>query len=130
MAQFLAQATGRRKSSVARVRLYPGSGQHLLNGKAIDVYFPMQAQQNRAVEALRTVDLEGQYDVHATLEGGGYTGQTDALRLGIARALISLDPELRPTLKSEGMLTRDSRRVERKKYGLRKARRAPQFTKR
>lgn len=130
MAQYLVQATGRRKSSVARVRLYPGSGKHVLNGRPIEIYFPGEAQRNRAVEPFVTVELTDKYDVHATLEGGGYTGQTDALRLGIARALIELDPELRPVLKSEGMLTRDSRRVERKKYGLRKARRAPQFTKR
>ncbi len=130
MAQYLVQATGRRKSSVARVRLFPGTGKHVLNGRPIEIYFPSEAQRNRAVEPFVTVELTEKYDVHATLEGGGYTGQTDALRLGIARALIELDPELRPALKAEGMLTRDSRRVERKKYGLRKARRAPQFTKR
>jgi small subunit ribosomal protein S9 len=82
------------------------------------------------LDPLKVVDVEGRYDVHATLEGGGTTGQSDALRLGIARGLIVIDPELRPALKAEGLLRRDSRRVERKKYGLRKARRAPQFTKR
>ena len=130
MPKPLAQATGRRKSAVARVRLYDGTGEFHLNGRALDNYFPQMAHRLRAIEPLRTVDVEGRYDIHATLEGGGYTGQTDALRLGIARALVAIDPELRPALKREGLLTRDARRVERKKYGLRKARRAPQFTKR
>ena len=130
MPKPLAQGTGRRKSSVARVRLYSGTGEFHLNGRRLDDYFPQAALRLRALEPLRTVDLEGRYDVHATIEGGGYTGQMDALRLGIARALVALDSELRPALKREGLLTRDARRVERKKYGLRKARRAPQFTKR
>ena len=126
----LTQATGRRKSSVARVRLYDGTGQFLLNGRSLDEYFPHMALRLRAMEPLRTAEMEGRYDVHAKLEGGGFTGQSDALRLGIARALVAIDPELRTVLKKEGLLTRDARRVERKKYGLRKARRAPQFTKR
>jgi small subunit ribosomal protein S9 len=130
MPKPLAQATGRRKSSVARVRLYDGTGDFKLNGRTLDNYFPQAALRLRVVDPLRTVDMEGRYDIHATLEGGGFTGQTDALRLGIARALIAIDPELRPALKREGFLTRDAREVERKKYGLRKARRAPQFTKR
>jgi small subunit ribosomal protein S9 len=130
MPKPLVQATGRRKSSVARVRLYDGSGQFLLNGRPLDTYFPDMALRLRVVEPLQLVEAEGRYDVHATLEGGGSTGQSDALRLGIARALVEVDSELRTTLKKEGMLTRDARRVERKKYGLRKARRAPQFTKR
>ncbi|CAN5390460.1 MAG: 30S ribosomal protein S9 [Acidimicrobiia bacterium] len=130
MTQPLAQGTGRRKSSVARVRLYDGTGVFELNGRTLEDYFPQAALRLRALEPLRTVDMEGRFDVKATIEGGGFTGQTDALRLGIARALIVVDPELRPALKSEGLLTRDARRVERKKYGLRKARRAPQFTKR
>jgi len=130
MPKPLAQTTGRRKSAVARVRLYDGTGIFQLNGRSIQDYFPQTAVRLRAIEPLRTVEMEGRYDVHATLEGGGYTGQTDALRLGIARALVAVDPELRPALKREGLLTRDARRVERKKYGLRKARRAPQFTKR
>lgn len=124
------QATGRRKSSVARVRLRTGTGQFTLNGKALDAYFPTMAQRIRVLEPLRVAEVEGRYDVDATLEGGGTTGQADALRLGIARALIEIDPELRSTLKKQGLLTRDDRRVERKKYGLRKARRAPQYTKR
>ena len=130
MAKPLVQATGRRKSSVARVRLYEGAGTFKLNERSLENYFPQPALRMRVLEPLKVAEAEGRYDVHAKLEGGGYTGQSDALRLGIARALIELDPELRPALKKEGLLTRDSRRVERKKYGLRKARRAPQFTKR
>jgi small subunit ribosomal protein S9 len=130
MAKPLVQATGRRKSSIARVRLYPGTGEVSLNGRALDDYFPNPALRQRVLEPLRAVEVEGQYDIVAKLEGGGTTGQSDALRLGLARALVEIDHEHRPTLKKGGMLTRDSRRVERKKYGLRKARRAPQFTKR
>jgi small subunit ribosomal protein S9 len=126
----LVQATGRRKTSVARVRIYDGTGEYTLNGRTMDDYFTDPELRRRAHEAFKVVDLEGRYDINATLHGGGTTGQSDALRLGIARALIVIDPELRPALKKEGMLTRDSRKVERKKYGLRKARRAPQFTKR
>lgn len=126
----LVQATGRRKSSVARVRLYDGTGRFVLNGRSLDDYFSEPSLRIRVLDPLKVVDVEGRYDVHATLEGGGTTGQSDALRLGIARGLIAIDPELRPALKAEGLLRRDSRRVERKKYGLRKARRAPQFTKR
>lgn len=129
-AKPLAQTTGRRKSSVARVRLYDGAGEYTLNGRTIDDYFTDPELRRRVQEAFLVTDTEGRYDVHATLEGGGTTGQSDALRLGIARALIEIDAELRPTLKKVGMLRRDDRRVERKKYGLRKARRAPQFTKR
>ena len=93
------------------------------------VYFPTMAQ-HRVMEPLQITNMQGRYDIDATLEGGGVSGQVDALRLGIARGLVQLDPELRPVLKKAGMLTRDPRRVERKKYGLRKARRAPQYTKR
>ncbi|GMQ92603.1 MAG: 30S ribosomal protein S9 [Acidimicrobiia bacterium] len=126
----LTQTTGRRKTSVARVRIYDGTGEYTLNGRTMDDYFTDPELRRRAHEAFKVTDLEGRYDINATLHGGGTTGQSDALRLGIARALIELDPELRSALKKEGMLTRDSRKVERKKYGLRKARRAPQFTKR
>jgi small subunit ribosomal protein S9 len=126
----LVQATGRRKSSVARVRLYDGTGVYVLNGRTLDNYFQDPELRRRAHEAFKITDLEGRYDVHATLHGGGTTGQSDALRLGIARGLIAIDPELRPALKKDGLLRRDDRRVEPKKYGLRKARRAPQFTKR
>jgi len=130
MPKPLVQSTGRRKSSIARVRLYEGTGSFTLNDRSLESYFPQPALRMRVTGPIRAADAEGRYDVHAQLEGGGFTGQSDALRLGIARALVELDPELRPVLKKEGMLTRDSRRVERKKYGLRKARRAPQFTKR
>ncbi|MDA2979603.1 MAG: 30S ribosomal protein S9 [Actinomycetota bacterium] len=126
----LVQATGRRKSSVARVRLYEGTGVYVLNGRTLDNYFQDPELRRRAHEAFKITELEGRYDVHASLHGGGTTGQSDALRLGIARGLIAIDPELRPALKKDGLLTRDDRRVEPKKYGLRKARRAPQFTKR
>jgi len=130
MTNPIAQATGRRKTSVARVRLLDGTGQFTLNGKSLDDFFPEPSHRLRIVEPFKLVELEGRYDVSATLEGGGTTGQSDALRLGIARALVEIDPDLRPALKKAGFLRRDDRKVERKKYGLRKARRAPQFTKR
>jgi len=130
MTKPLVQATGRRKTSVARVRLVDGTGQFTLNEKRLDDYFPEASHRLRVMEPLRITELEGRYDVSATLEGGGTTGQSDALRLGISRALIEIDPELRSILKKAGLLRRDDRKVERKKYGLRKARRAPQFTKR
>ena len=126
----LVQATGRRKESVARVRLYDGTGSVVLNGKGLEEYCPAMAQRLRVLEPLRVASLEGRYDINATLHGGGTTGQSDALRLGIARALLAIDPDLRPLLKRSGFLRRDARRVERKKYGLRKARKAPQYTKR
>ena len=130
MVKPLVQATGRRKASVARVRLVDGSGQVTLNGRPLEDYFPTMATRLRVMEPLQITQTQGRYDVLATLEGGGLTGQADALRLGISRALIELDDELRPVLKKAGLLTRDARVVERKKYGLRKARRAPQYTKR
>jgi len=130
MSKPLVQATGRRKESVARVRFYDGGGSILLNGRPLEDYFPTMAQRIRVLAPLRETNREGRYDIRAKLEGGGTTGQADALRLGIARALIALEPELRPELKKAGYLTRDARVVERKKYGLRKARRAPQYTKR
>lgn len=134
MASPIVQATGRRKTSVARVRLYDGTGKTVLTGqkgaKTIDQYFPTHALRQRAMDPIKSVNLESKYDIHAQLEGGGTTGQADALRLGIARALVKIDPDLRSELKKEGYLRRDDRQVESKKYGLRKARRAPQFTKR
>lgn len=130
MAKPLVQATGRRKESVARVRLHDGSGQVVLNGRPLEDFFPTMATRMRVMEPLNITQTQGRYDIDATLEGGGTTGQADALRLGISRGLIALEPELRPVLKKAGMLTRDSRIVESKKYGLRKARRAPQYTKR
>lgn len=130
MAKPLIQTTGRRKESVARVRFHDGSGQMTLNGKTLESYFSTMATRMRVMEPLTLTQTQGRYDIEATLDGGGTTGQADALRLGISRALIELDPELRPVLKKAGMLTRDSRVVESKKYGLKKARRAPQYTKR
>lgn len=130
MPKPLTQTIGRRKTSVARVRLYDGTGKMTLNDKKLEDFFPTSAQRIRVLEPMRTVNLEDKYDVIARLEGGGTTGQADALRLGIARALIELNPELRGDLKKAGLLTRDSRAVERKKYGLKKARRAEQYTKR
>jgi len=130
MTQPLAQTIGRRKTSVARVRLYDGTGQFTLNGRALDDFFPTQARRLRVLEPLKVVEMDGKYDVVAKLEGGGTTGQADALRLGIARALIEIDPGFRVELKKAGLLTRDPRAVERKKYGLKKARRAEQYTKR
>jgi len=130
MDKALTQSTGRRKESVARVRLYEGTGTVTLNGKPLEQYFPSAAARMRVLEPLRIAEAEGRYDVIAKLEGGGTTGQADALRLGIARGLIMIDPELRGDLKKAGLLRRDARVVERKKYGLRKARRAPQYTKR
>ena len=130
MPKPLVQSTGRRKESVARVRFFDGSGQVILNGRTLEDFFPTMAARMRVLEPLNLTQTQGRYDINATLEGGGTTGQADALRLGISRALIELDPELRPTLKKAGMLTRDSRIVESKKYGLKQARRAPQYTKR
>ncbi len=130
MSKPLVQATGRRKSSVARVRLHEGTGRVVINDRSLEDFFPTMAQRIRVLEPLRVGEVEGRYDVYATVHGGGTTGQTDAIRLGIARGILELIPELRPQLKSNGLLTRDARRVERKKYGLRKARRAPQYTKR
>jgi small subunit ribosomal protein S9 len=124
------QTVGRRKEAVVRVRLLDGSGRVTLNGRAIDDYFPSMATRMRVMEPIQVAQVVGRYDIDATLEGGGVAGQADALRLGIARAIIDAEPDLRPTLKRAGMLTRDARVVERKKYGLRKARRAPQYTKR
>jgi small subunit ribosomal protein S9 len=121
---------GRRKEAVARVFLREGSGQVRLNGRALEDYFPTMAIRMRVLEPLQVSQTQGRYDVEASLAGGGPNGQADALRLGLARALVELDPDLRPTLKRGGFLTRDARVVERKKYGLRKARRAPQYTKR
>jgi small subunit ribosomal protein S9 len=130
MSETVVRATGRRKESVARVRLLEGSGQVTLNGRALEDFFPTMAARLRVMEPLNITQTQGRFDIVATLEGGGTTGQADALRLGIARALLEVDPELRPVLKKAGMLTRDARVVESKKYGLRKARRAPQYTKR
>ncbi|BAY19711.1 30S ribosomal protein S9 [Nostoc sp. HK-01] len=123
--------TGRRKSAVARVRLVPGSGQLTVNGKAGDLYFQFNANYLGVIKApLETLGLESEYDILVKAEGGGLTGQADSIRLGVARALCQLDPENRSPLKTEGYLTRDPRAKERKKYGLHKARKAPQYSKR
>ena len=126
----LTQTTGRRKEAVARAILRNGTGTITVNGKPIEVYFPTATQRGIATEALRVVEREQSYDIHANIFGGGVTGQAGALRMAIARSLIELDPESRPALKKAGLLTRDSRKKESKKYGLKKARKAPQFTKR
>jgi small subunit ribosomal protein S9 len=123
--------TGRRKSAVARVRLIPGTGQLTVNGKPGDLYFQFNANYLGVIKApLETLGLENEYDILVKAEGGGLTGQADSVRLGVARALCQLDPENRPPLKVEGYLTRDPRAKERKKYGLHKARKAPQYSKR
>ncbi len=122
--------TGRRKEAVARVRLVPGDGNFEINGRALDDYFPTRVHRMVAVSPLRLVGKEKEFDVIVSIHGGGISGQAGAVRLGIARALIDLDPELRTQLKAEGYLTRDAREKERRKYGLKKARKAPQYSKR
>ena len=123
-------ATGRRKEAVARVRLVEGTGSYQLNGRSLDEFFPTRAHRMIVSSPLRLAGKDKDLDVLARIEGGGVSGQAGALRLGIARALIDLDPELRPLLKKEGFLTRDPREKERRKYGLKKARKAPQYSKR
>ncbi|MCU1378521.1 MAG: ribosomal protein [Acidimicrobiales bacterium] len=126
----LTQTTGRRKGAVARVRLRPGTGTITINKRALENYFPNDTHRMILTEPLRLTSLEEAYDVDVTMHGGGITGQAGALRLGIARSLIELDPELRAVLKKAGFLTRDAREKESKKYGLKKARKAPQYSKR
>jgi small subunit ribosomal protein S9 len=127
---LLAQGTGRRKEAVVRVRLLEGGGTFTLNGRPLEDYFPNPAHRRLVTEPLRVTGTLERYDVLANLSGGGASGQAGALRHGIARALVDLDEELRPELKKRGFLTRDAREVERKKYGLKKARKAPQYSKR
>jgi small subunit ribosomal protein S9 len=122
--------TGRRKSAIARVFLRPGTGEFKVNGKALDVYFVTEQQRASAKRTLQTAQLEGQFDVLTTVSGGGVSAQADAVKMGIARALLVLNPELRKTLKTDGLLTRDSRGKERKKYGQKGARKRFQFSKR
>ena len=122
--------TGRRKNAVARVRLYPGTGQITINGRSIDDYFGLETLKTIVRQPLQVTNTDGKYDIVANVKGGGFTGQAGAIRHGIARALIVADESLRPALKKAGYLTRDPRMKERKKYGLKKARRAPQFSKR
>uniref|UniRef100_A0A7C4RW69 Small ribosomal subunit protein uS9 n=1 Tax=Fervidobacterium thailandense TaxID=1008305 RepID=A0A7C4RW69_9BACT len=125
--------TGRRKTSVARVYLKPGTGKIMINDQEyndLNDYFENKIWTLHAIEPLRTVGFEGSFDLFIRVEGGGKSGQAGAVRLGIARALVAYNPDLRPILREKGYLTRDPRMVERKKYGLKKARRAPQFSKR
>jgi small subunit ribosomal protein S9 len=125
-----APVVGRRKEAVVRVRLVPGTGEFTLNGRTLEGYFPNKVHQQLIREPFVTLEKDGQYDVLATLVGGGITGQAGALRLAISRALINIEPDDRPALKKAGFLTRDPRVKERKKYGLKKARKAHQYTKR
>lgn len=122
--------TGRRKAAIARVFLRPGNGRILVNGKDFQEYFRGIFKGVQALEPLKLTNTAGRYDALITVAGGGPTGQADAIKLGVARALVKVDPNFRPALKQGGFLTRDARIVERKKYGLKKARRAPQFSKR
>jgi small subunit ribosomal protein S9 len=123
-------ATGRRKEAIARVRLVPGSGTWAINGRSLEEYFPNKVHQQIVNEPFVTLDLLDRYDVLVRVQGGGISGQAGAVRLGIARSLIQADEEARPSLKKAGFLTRDPRAKERKKYGLKKARKAPQYSKR
>ena len=124
------QTVGRRKEAVVRVRLVPGTGQFHLDGRTLEAYFPNKVHQQLIKAPLVTVDRVDSFDIYAHLDGGGPSGQAGALRLAIARALILVQPEDRPALKKAGFLTRDPRAIERKKYGLKKARKAPQYSKR
>jgi small subunit ribosomal protein S9 len=123
-------AVGRRKEAVARVRLVPGTGQRTVNGKPIDVHFPRKTIVDQVVHPLEVTSTSDRYDVYANVRGGGITGQAGAVRLGIARALVSVDESYRKPLKQAGLLTRDPRTKERKKYGQKKARKRFQFSKR
>jgi len=128
LAQYL--GTGKRKTSVARVILRPGDGGTWINGRTIEEYFPRASQRTLALAPLSVAEAEGRYDLRVRVHGGGISGQAGAIRHGVARALVEADPELRVPLKRQGFLTRDARKVERKKAGLHKARKAPQFSKR
>ncbi|MDG5473793.1 MULTISPECIES: 30S ribosomal protein S9 [Jeotgalibacillus] len=130
MAQVQYIGTGRRKSSVARVRLVPGDGQIVINGREVENYIPFAALREVIKQPLNITETLGNYNIFVNVNGGGYTGQAGAIRHGISRALLHVDPEYRGALKSAGLLTRDSRMKERKKPGLKGARRAPQFSKR
>ena len=130
MAETFYRGTGRRKSSVARVMLQPGQGRVMINGRELEDYFPVEIIRQQALLPLTKTDLSGRIDVRVNVAGGGVSGQAGAIRHGIARALLAYDSGLRPALKADGFLTRDARKVERKKAGLKKARKAPQFSKR
>jgi small subunit ribosomal protein S9 len=122
--------TGRRKNALARVRVRPGNGEIKINDRAVEDYFPRLVWQAQVLQSLKTVSLEGKVDVFVRASGGGLTGQAGAAKMGIARALIKLNPDLRPALKKEGLLTRDPRMVERKKFGQKGARGKRQYSKR
>lgn len=124
------EAVGRRKTASARVRLYPGTGTIIVNDKPIEEYLPWATLVDRALEPLRVAGLEGRYNITVKVQGGGISGQADAIRLGVARALVKEDENLRAVLKDRGLLRRDPRAKERKKPGLKRARKAPQYTKR
>jgi small subunit ribosomal protein S9 len=130
MSQPLVQSTGRRKRAVARVRVREGNGTITINKRPLEDYFPNPTHRMVLTEPLNVVERTESYDIDATIHGGGTAGQAGALRLGIARALVALDGEVRPELKKAGFLTRDAREKESKKYGLKKARKAPQYSKR
>jgi small subunit ribosomal protein S9 len=130
LAQVQYYGTGRRKTSVARVRLIPGEGRVIINGRDMDDYFGLETLKVTVRQPLELTETLGKFDVVANVKGGGYSGQAGAIRHGIARALLKADENLRPVLKKAGFLTRDPRMKERKKYGLKGARRAPQFSKR
>ena len=130
MAQVQYIGTGRRKSSVARVRLVPGDGTITINNRSVEDYIPYASLREVIKQPLAATETLGSYDIFVNVNGGGFTGQAGAIRHGIARALLQVDPDFRPALKSAGLLTRDARMKERKKYGLKAARRAPQFSKR
>ena len=130
MSKPLIQSTGRRKEAVARVRLRAGTGAITINGRSFEAFFPTEIHRTVVTEPLRITQTAEVYDVDATVDGGGVSGQAGAVRLGIARALVGLDDELRSSLKKAGLLTRDPREKERRKYGLKKARKAPQYSKR
>jgi small subunit ribosomal protein S9 len=126
----LLQTTGRRKRAVARVRFRPGKGVITVNGRTAEDYFPSETHRMLFTEPLDLTETREAYDIDVTLHGGGQSGQAGAVRLGITRALVELDPEVRDTMKKAGFLTRDPRKKESKKYGLKKARKAPQYSKR
>ncbi|HYI45037.1 MAG TPA: 30S ribosomal protein S9 [Actinomycetota bacterium] len=130
MANLLARATGRRKEAVCRARLMEGTGRWEINGRPLEDYFPSATHRMIINEPLKLTETQGRYDILAKIEGGGISGQAGALRRAISVALVDLDPDLRPALKKAGFLTRDAREKERRKYGLKKARKAPQYSKR
>jgi small subunit ribosomal protein S9 len=130
MTQPLIQSTGRRKRAVARVRFSEGEGKITVNGRDVEAFFPNATHRMILTEPLRITETDSTYDIDVTIHGGGISGQAGAVRLGIARSLIELNPDLRGALKAAGFLTRDSRKKESKKYGLKKARKAPQYSKR